>query len=908
MWKRTIRIISGFVWGVWLLLAAGIPVSAQEEVDSYRLRVHYYRYDEDYQNLSLLVGPKLETEVPFVEMQGSAEVEVELTDVSSEDRVPFQVLRSGEVADHKDSWFKTADANDKGVIDIYLRQGSPVVALAKQDTSHSFGDVVLESLTGVYVKVKIPIRTEDADFILYNGEEKVSIGAVEALNEGGKDSLYGTLENGYASEFMITCLEPVKLGQEILIEKKGWEPCAVTMGSIYDSPEFNRDYVYDGDDLGASYTKEQTCFKLWAPTAASAQVLLYETGDGNEEPAAHDMSRGEKGIWFLEIQGDLNGLYYTYKVTREEKEYEAIDPYAKACGVNGIRGQIIYMEGTDPEGFQEDAYRFIGSPVDAIIYELHVRDLSTYEDSGIQDKGKFGGLTEAGTTTSDGTKTGLDHIKELGITHIQLLPVFDQKSVNEKNSGNSFNWGYDPMNYNIPEGSYASDAYDGSVRVKEMKEMVLGLHKEGIGVVMDVVYNHTADNFESNFHKLMPGYYHRMSPQGGFLNGSACENETASERAMMRKFIINSVTYWAKEYHIDGFRFDLMGLHDMETMNEIRKALDEIDPDILMYGEGWDAGSAGIPESMQSVKRNTYQMDARIGAFSDDIRDGIKGSVFEAAQPGYINGNPKRTMDIRFGIAGAVNHPGVNISKVSASNNFWAAHPTQTVNYVSCHDNYTLWDKLTASKPDADEQELMAMNRLSAAIVLTSQGIPFFQAGEEIGRSKNGDHNSYKSSDLINQINWSEKAERIDLFRYYQGLIELRKECPLFRLKTGDEVRENLSFIEDVPDRVVAYTLSDSDNKFLVIFNGDEQKYELSLPDRGWDVLVDGKNAGIMTLYSVGDRLTVESGSAYVLLYTGKVGLGIEKIMALLFGASAALAAGIVYIRRWRKGREKKRL
>lgn len=646
----------------------------------------------------------------------------------------------------------------------------------------------------------------------------------------------------------------------------------------FNSEEFETMYTYTGDDLGSAYISEDlTVFRLWAPTADEAYVNIYEGGDtrnATDKPQVFKMEPSENGTWYLGANGNYKNKYYTYSVTIDGIKREAVDPYAKAAGVNGKRGMVVDLRDTNPEGWESDSNPEFVNMTDAVIYELHVRDLSTSDTSGIENKGKFLGLTETGTKSPSGEKTGLDHMVELGVTHVHLLPSFDYLSVDESRlESNQFNWGYDPQNYNVPEGSYSTDPYDGNVRIKEFKEMVAALHNSGIRVVMDVVYNHTGATQDSNLNILVPDYYYRKTSSGTFSNGSGCGNETASERAMVRKLIVDSVVYWASEYHVDGFRFDLMALHDIETMNEVRSALNEIDPTIIVYGEGWTGGTTPLPSVQQALKDNASDLDSNIAVFSDDIRDGIKGSVFKKTDKGYVNGHIGRREDVKFGVVGSVLHPGVDYSRVSYSKAPWAAEPTQTINYASAHDNMTLWDKLSATWPKASGDELIAMNKLSAAIVLTSQGIPFFHAGEELARSKGGNENSYKSPDSVNQINWENKTEYKNLFEYYKGLIALRKEHPAFRMTTADDVRNAIEFI-DTEFSLMAYTIDGSvtgDNDICVVVNVDTKSAMLTLPKTGWDVYVDGEKAGTEVLGKVNSVIKAKPKSAYVLIYTGIV-------------------------------------
>jgi pullulanase len=625
----------------------------------------------------------------------------------------------------------------------------------------------------------------------------------------------------------------------------------------YKSGESMNGYVYAGDDLGAVYGPEKTVFKVWAPGADALELLLFEEGRPvpREEPLrCFAMKRRKGGLWEAEAPGDWKNRYYVYSVSRGGETKITVDPYARAAGVNGWRGMVADLPATDPPGFREQERPPLASPLDAVIYELHLRDLSMHPQSGIKNRGKFLGLTEGGTKNALGLSTGLDHIRELGLTHIHLLPSFDFKTVDETGAGPQFNWGYDPQNYNLPEGSYSTDPFHGEVRIREFKLLVQALHARGLRVVMDVVYNHTFDAAASAFSALAPEYYYRMKAPGLYSDGSACGNETASERPMMRKFIIDSVVYWAREYRVDGFRFDLMGLHDVETMNLLRAELDKVDRSIIIYGEGWTAGDTPLAPERRAVKENAPLLDERIALFSDDFRDGLKGSVFLAGEPGFVNLPPGaapglRDEDVKFGIAGGVRHPGVDLGRVSYSKSFWAKEPSQALNYVSAHDNLSLWDKLAAASPGADEGELLRQNKLAAAILFTSQGIPFFQAGEEMARTKGGDENSYRSPDRVNQLDWERKSRFTALTDYYRGLIALRRAYSAIRLPNAEALRERLSFLPSPPG-LILYTLEAGEAyaAFFLAFNGRSEEVRAALPEGDWELLVNGETAGTRPL------------------------------------------------------------
>lgn len=630
--------------------------------------------------------------------------------------------------------------------------------------------------------------------------------------------------------------------------------------------------VYTGNDLGAVYSPKMTRFKVWAPEAESVKLNLYKQGEGDNLIEQHVMKKSANGTYVFEKQGDCNGIYYTYTVVNHGEEQEAVDPYTKAAGVNGQRGMVINLAKTNPQGFELDGYRNPEHITDAIIYEGSVRDFTMDESSGVFHNGKFLGLTEANTTNHFGEATALDYISGLGVTHVQILPAFDFETVDEKNQKAQYNWGYDPDNYNVPEGSYAVSPYDGAVRIQEMKQMVLALHSRGIGVIMDVVFNHTYRRDDSNLQKIVPGYYYR-SDETGYTNGSGCGNEVASDRPMVQKLIVDSLIYWAKEYHIDGFRFDLMGVLDIDTMNVIAERLKEIRPDIYLYGEGWNGGPSSLAEEKRAFKASAKKMPG-IGMFNDDIRDTIKGSVFYDDHLGFVNGGTHLENALRYGITGAVAHPQVDYDAYGSKP--WAKEPGQSINYVSCHDNYTLWDKLSVSCPEASEEKKKAMNRLCAAIVFTSQGVPFIQAGEEFLRSKplpgkkGFAENSYNMPDAVNSIKWDNIHEYPDMIAYYKGLMALRKAHPVFRMQSEAEMTQNLCFLSDTPENVVAYLLKgkgadDTPENILVIFNGNDEEILYNLPEGKWKILVDDKTAGADGKKIISEKADVEPLSALVL-------------------------------------------
>jgi len=603
--------------------------------------------------------------------------------------------------------------------------------------------------------------------------------------------------------------------------------------------------VYHGNDLGLVYTPVKSQFRIWSPVADEAELIFYKEGTGGQAEKKWAMQKSEGGTWLAEVNEDIKGKFYVFRVKINGRwMHEVPDPYARAVGVNGKRAMVVDLKETNPQEWEKDESPAFAFKTDALIYELHVRDASIGLSSGIKQKGKFLGLTEKGTQNKTGFSTGLNHIKELGVTHIHLLPVFDFYSVDETNLDKpQYNWGYDPLNYNTPDGSYSSDPYDGRTRIKEFKQLIKTFHENGLRVVMDVVYNHTRLTEDSYFNQLVPGYYYRQNAKGGFSDATACGNEIASERFMVRKFILESVTYWVKEYHVDGFRFDLMGVHDIETMNLISEELHKIKPDILLYGEGWTAGASPVPDSLRALKANAYKLN-RIAVFSDDVRDAVKGHVFTHEDRGFVSGKPGLEESIKFGVAASCPHPQVDYSKVNYSKAPYAAAPFQTITYCECHDNHVLWDKLAISAKNTTVAQRKEMYKLALSIVLTAQGIPFLHAGTEFLRSKKGVENSFESPDSINAIDWNLKTKNKDIFEYVKKLIRMRKDHPAFRMQTAADIRTHIRFEENLPEGMVAYTIhgaaaGDQWKKIFVVYNGSSKTQQLQLPPGNWKVIID---------------------------------------------------------------------
>lgn len=597
----------------------------------------------------------------------------------------------------------------------------------------------------------------------------------------------------------------------------------------FNGVDFSTFPYYGGNDLGVSYSKEKTNIRVWAPTAKEVELRIYKHSTEGEAIRIDQFIKFEFGTWIITLNSDLKGFYYTIRVNDGEWLNETPGVDARAVGTNGHRGLIFDPEETNPDGWLEDKRVECLNPVDAIIYELHVRDFSISTTSGIKNKGKYLAFTEEGTLSPQGLKTGIDHLKELGITHVHLLPVSDFSTVDENAPDESYNWGYDPQNFNAPEGSYSTDPKTPS-RITEFKMLVQSLHRAGIGVVLDVVYNHTALTRRSCFNQTVPGYYYRQKPDGSFSNASGCGNEIASERAMVRKYILDSLCYWVTEFHIDGMRFDLMGIYDLDTMNQIRAKMDAISPEILLYGEGWVADSSPFDETQRAIKTNVSRLD-RIAVFNDDFRDGIKGNNFNPRSKGFVSGQTVQEETIKFGITAACFHPQIVYGYVDRSKSPWAKEPWQCVNYASCHDNFTLYDKLVMSSTVASDEEINRMVMMAGALVITSQGIPFLHAGVEMARTKLGDHNSYKSPDTINQIDWNRKHTFAEVYKYYQCLIQLRKKHPAFRMRSSNQIREHLIFSEDYMPGVASYVLVNHANgdewrTILIVFNGNNKSIQ----------------------------------------------------------------------------------
>ncbi|GLV66456.1 type I pullulanase [Bacillus mycoides] len=759
-------------------------------------------------------------------------------------RVGFIIRTNEWEKDGSDRWIENIK---DGRAEVWILSGDEKVYNSKPSSDLSIQKATIDSFNEITVTTNVPFNSKEQKIEI----EGIKIKGINPFDKNGED---------ITNKVKIITEQKIDLKQTYKVKIENLADTNTEIGKVIRSEEFDKLFYYSGNDLGNIYTPQHTKFRVWAPTASEAKLVTYKKWN-DKIGTEIKMQQGEKGTWKAELKGNQKGLFYTYKVKIGDKWTEAIDPYVRAASVNGDKGVVIDLNETNPKKWKANKKPEFKNPEDAIIYELHVRDLSIQPESGIKQKGKYLGVTEKGTKGPEGVKTGLDHIKDLGVTHVQLLPIFDYASVNEENLNEpQYNWGYDPKNFNVPEGSYSTNPYEPTVRITELKQMIQTLHDNNLRVVMDVVYNHMYNAAESNFHKLVPGYYYRYNEDGTFANGTGVGNDTASERKMMRKFMVDSVTYWAKEYNLDGFRFDLMGIHDYETMNEIRKAVNQIDPSIILHGEGWDLNTP-LAAELKANQKNAEKMKG-IAHFNDNIRDGLKGSVFEEKENGFVNGKQNMEDRIKKGITAGIDYD---------ANTSTYQDPEQVLTYVEAHDNHTLWGKLELTNPGDSKEVRKQMHKLSSSILLTSQGIPFLHAGQEFMRTKYGDHNSYKSPDSINQMDWLRRAAFNNEVEYMKGLIDLRKKYPAFRMTSAEQIKKHIAFI-DVPKNVVAYTLDGkgSGNKsdsFIVAHNANREAVDITLPSKGpWKVLVDGKQAGSKTLYVVHDnKIKVPALSSLVL-------------------------------------------
>ena len=836
-----------------LTLALGVfaaPVSAAEE-EGVVIKLHYNRPDGEYADWSVWFWNLGEegVDIPFEKVKGEMvatyKVKPGVTTVGYIVKLPNWAAKDVD----KDQFIDVA-AYVSGTVHVYVES-------QKEGHTVELGDDIVSGIKLTAAKYK------EGEGVQIAMTAAVKADAFTLKNADGT-VIPTTVTEGEKFTYTMTPAEPLDLYAAYSIEFMG-EDYNVQMPNVYSTEAFEKEFTYTGSDLGANWTKEQTTFRVWAPTATAVRVNLYESGTAGTKDRIEQltMTADVNGTWVAIKAGDLNGVYYTYEVDVNGTTNEACDPYAKAVGVNGKRAMVIDMASTNPEGWENDKDPHYGNAItDAVIYELHVRDLSVDENSGIQNKGKFLGLIETGTTNPAGVATGLDHIKDLGVTHIHLLPSYDYGSVDEtKLEDNVFNWGYDPVNYNVPEGSYSTDPYHGEVRVKEFKQMVKGLHDNGVSVIMDVVYNHVYNADAYCFNQIVPQYFSRVTDSGVYSSGSGCGNDTASERAMVSKYIVDSVKYWADEYHIDGFRFDLVGLIDTQTMNTVIEEVHKTHPNVIFYGEGWTMNTSMTKEGYTLTTQANSTETPEFAFFSDTLRDALKGDVFDSHKPGYVSGVGAFAGNIKDCFVGAPT---------------WCKSPTQTINYASCHDNHTLFDRITTSTPDVSVADRIRMNNLAAAIYMTSQGTPFVHAGEEMLRSKplpdgGFDHNSYNNTDAVNNLKWNDlnKEEYQTVYNYYKGLIAFRKEHPALRMTSAEEVSQKITELSDLEFSVTGFHIAPGANgeanELVVIFNPRTEATTVTLPEGEWDVCVSGQVAGVESIAKASGTVTVEPISATIL-------------------------------------------
>ena len=813
------------------------------------LTVHYQRYDENYEPWNLWIWAE--------GAEGSVYEFSEFDDYGA--LGTFVIPQSSEAASlgfivRTNDWTKdvaedrfVSEFSDDGSATIWLVEGDSTIYFEQPELGPKILGANIDSLSEINLSLseKMDLEADSAPkFTISSEDGEVQLARVESQ-----------FVNPVSSEIRLVTAKPLDLGKSYTVSSDYFGDKAASPRKVFGSDEFARVFHFDGE-LGPIYSKNQTILRVWAPTATAVSALLFEGVDGPVSETI-EMTKGPKGTWETTLRGDRHLQAYTYMVSHGNRKVEAVDPYVRSATVNGKRGVILDMARTNPANWSFTPAKFSGRPTDAIFYELHVRDLGMDASSGIRNKGKFLSLTESGTTYQS-EPTGIDAIVDLGVTHLQLLPIYDYASIDET-TNDKFNWGYDPLNYNVPEGSYATDPTDPVLRVRELKQAISYVNSRGLRVVMDVVYNHVYDVSSHSFQKIVPGYFFRTDRSGNWANGTGVGNEVASERSMARKFIVESATYWAKEYKLGGFRFDLMGIHDVETMNEIRSEINRFNPGFVIIGEGWNMGQELAAEN-KANQLNAFKMPG-IAHFNDGIRDGLKGSVFDDADTGWATGKKAAATAVMEGIVGQIRFSS------SLGGQWGEIDPSQSVSYVEAHDNLTLWDKLEVSVPAASDSERAQLHRFASSVALLAQGVSFIHAGQEFLRSKDGDHNSYKSPDSINALRWPERARNADTVDYFRGLIELRRAHPGFRMATAQAVRSNLQF-QDTGE-VISYSINakavgDSWRKIFVIHNSGKDA-AIKLPAGNWKIVVEGDNAGTKVLGQASGQIRVTSKTTTVL-------------------------------------------
>lgn len=862
MKKRLKALLMAFVMMVTTVISLnGNYIAAKADNDGIKVVFHFTKEDNNYSDYRMWLWTIGDGYEVYMTDNGT-EATYELNEVSSTLKVGY-IVKKGEGWDEKDydgDRFIDLSQIVSGQVDVYLQSGVGAVTIddSKAVKGIKMSSAQTDNLTDISLQISAKVDNPSTFFKVRSMEDGSypAISSVTAVKEDDATSTY---------QYKITLAEKLDVMSSYEVVY-GDFTFMIGMPDLYVMEDFESQYTYEGNDLGATYSSEKTDFRVWAPVATAVKVNLYASGtEGTDDLIKSvDMTSDVNGTWVASIEGDLNGVYYTYEATVKGAQKETIDPYAVTAGVNGKRGMILDLDSTDPEGWENDKNPCTTTNYeDDVIYELHIRDFSYEASSGVSEanRGKYLAFTETGTTNSYGQTTGIDYLKELGVTHVHLLPTFDYASVDETRlDEDQFNWGYDPQNFNVPEGSYSTDPYNGEVRVKEFKEMVMAMHDAGISVVMDVVYGHVARSDDFSVNMLTPSYYSRTNS-----NGSGCGNDTATERLMNRKYIVDSMVYWAKEYHIDGFRIDQVGLFDTDTVVALTEALHEIDPTILLYGEGWSM-TTNTSKEVNLATQGNADITPGFGYFNDGIRDAVKGGVFTATEAGYVTRNYDKLGALLDNLNACVP---------------WASTPSQVINYNSCHDNYTLFDKLALSNPDDSYEERVKQNNLAAAILFTSQGVPFFQAGEEILRSKpledgTYEHNSYASPSSLNSIKWDDlnKAEVQQSVEYYKGLMELRKNHAAFRMTSYTDILANFDYIQDGmddEDSVIVYTLNGGANGevsdgIVVIFNPSKNTKTIELPEGEWNICVNAEKAGTEVLGTATGKVEVDAISAMVLI------------------------------------------
>ena len=837
----------------------GMPIVARAD-EGVTLKLHYHREDGDYEPWDVWLWPEggEGAGYPFEEEDG--EMVATMSVPAGKTKVGFIVRTQDWTKDIDMDQFIDLSEVVSGTVHAYVESGV-------EGATKEYGDDVV---TGTKLKSAV-YDGENTVTVLFTGEvSKEQEKTFYVIGRLGEVAVTGVALSEKASDseyyYDLTIEEKLDNNRNYRVGFEGQE-YPVNMPIIYSTPEFEGKYTYTRDDLGATYKKDATYFRLWAPTCEEAYVNLYKSGDPWEDDLIEkvQMKADENGTWVAEVSGDQAGVYYTYTAIIDGLSVEACDPYARTTGVNGKRAMVIDLDATNPEGWDTDSNPHAGETInDAVIYELHVRDFSVSEAGNIPDAGKYTAFTHTGTKTAGGNATGIDYIKELGVTHVHLLPFYDFGSVDENSpSSEQFNWGYDPVNYNVPEGSYSTDPYHGEVRVAEAKEMV-----NGLSVVMDVVYNHVYSGKDFCINRLVPGYFSRINADGTYSNGSGCGNDTASERSMVRKYIVDSVNYWADEYHIDGFRFDLVGLLDVDTVNEIVESVHKTHPDVIFYGEGWSMNTDVTKEDVTMATQRASEKTPDFAYFNDNIRDGLKGSVFNTGETGWASGSrgKENAMIASF-----------------MANEAWSSNPAQIVQYASCHDNNTLIDRIATARTDLTRAEWIKMSNLAASFYLTAEGIPFMQAGEEILRTKvkedgTYDSNSYSSGDAVNCIKWEnlDDAEYQANLEYYKGLIAFRKAHPILRLSTAEDVWNTITPDYSDDTKLITFLFSNTDKKIsgesaesiMVIFNASQEEKEFLIGSGEWDICASGLKAGCESLGKLdgSKKNTIEPLSAMILV------------------------------------------